>query len=407
MGVIKNRWRRLLWLGLILVLVSGCAAIPGSATDPTSPGTSSPAIENSEKTGATSQDLITVSDEKNYSMHSGELFARNGHILIYAEPGSGIYMVDTADNSCKQLVKSNTIHRLYFDGTYVYYLPYYYMGRGIYRTDLQGNTEKICTNSSIQLWLTEDKIYFTDQIGFDDINQTPRGNLCTMNKDGTNIQVVIKNVGNYFYIQDQWIYYTDLNNRDLYRAHLDGSQKELLAEGRTYITSADYDYLIYTDYENSEAQHLLNTRTGENTMVGQFGTSRCNNGRFYIQTRKLGINGIPTFNGWSVLQVNQTTGKVVTSAFLPMEQINIDIFQYAFKGWIYFYSTDDSGPEGQRGTYRVKLDNSNFEAEYVVDGYLYCIDGDGYYIEEKAPDQPTGFARINLQTGEITRWPFL
>jgi len=78
---------------------------------------------------------------------------------------------------------------------------------------------------------------------------------------------------------------------------------------------------------------------------------------------------------------------------------------YVYDDWIYFYTTD-GGPTGQRGTYRVRLPYDQYEAEYIVDGYLTYVDGYGYYIEESEDIQPITFARINLQTGEITRWPF-
>ncbi len=418
MNVHRMKKKKYGWvcLALILLLVSGCVAQPGSSTGPAGAAEPSPATENTDnqgdiapglqETGASSENSAAISDEKSDSMHSGKFFAKNDNILIYyAELQDGIYMVDTAKNTVRRLVKTHSVHKLYFDGTYVYYMPYYYLGRGIYRVDLKGNTEKICTNSSLQLWLTEDKIYFTDQIGFDDINQTPRGNLCTMNKDGTNIQILIKNVGNYFSIQDEWIYYTHLSNRDLYRAVLDGSRSECQAQGRTYITAADNDYLIYTDYEDGETQHLLNNRTGENIILGQFGGGSRYNGQFYIVTEERGPNGIPSSTGWSVFRVDQKAGKAVKLAFLEMDRFGLDGMSYVYGDWLYFY-TMDGGPTGQRGTYRVKWPCDDYEAEYLVDGYLFYLDGYGYYIEEDENAQPPTFARINLQTGEVSRWSF-
>ncbi len=397
---------------LILLLVSGCTAKPGPATGPAGSTKSSPGTENTGSQGKTESESqetgasgVAVSDEKSDSMHSGKFFAKNGNVLIYyAELQDGIYMADTAKNTVRRLVKTDSVNKLYFDGTYVYYMPHYYRGRGIFRVDLEGNAEKICSNSSLQLWLTDDQIYFTDQIGFDDINQTPRGNLCTMNKDGTNIQILLKNVGNYFSIQDEWIYYTHVNNRDLYRATLDGSHSELLAEGRTYISAADNSYLIYTDYEDGEAQHLLNTRTKENIILGQFGGGSRYNGQFYIVTQERGPDNRPFSTGRSVFQVDQETGKAVKRAFLEINRFGLDGMYYVFNDWLYFY-TMEGGPTSHKGTYRVKLPCDDYEAEYVVDGYLYYLDGYGYYIEEGENTQPITFARINLQTGEITRWP--
>jgi len=58
----------------------------------------------------------------------------------------------------------------------------------------------------------------------------------------------------------------------------------------------------------------------------------------------------------------------------------------------------DGGPIGQRGTYRVKLPCDDYEAEYLVYGYLFYLDDFGHYIEEDWNSQPVTFARINLNS---------
>ena len=45
-------------------------------------------------------------------------------------------------------------------------MPNHYTGQGIYKIDLQGNVKQIYEGESLQLWLTEDKIYFVKQNGF-------------------------------------------------------------------------------------------------------------------------------------------------------------------------------------------------------------------------------------------------
>ena len=398
----------LLIIALILLMASSCGVKPEPTPDTTIPNEDTVTTEEANtKEESSSTPFITVSDEKDYSMHSGELFAKNGNILICADRQSSIYMVDTETktNTSKLLVKCNSVQKLYFDGTYIYYMPYYCMGRGIYRANLEGKVEKICLNSSIQLWVTDDKIYFTDQIGFDDINQTPQGNLCSMDKDGSNIQILVKNVKNYFYIQDQWIYYTDLNSRALYRAGLDGNDKQLLAKGRTYINAAADGYVIYADFNDGEAFHLVNVQTGENMVLGQFGLSRRYNGETYVQTRERDANGVPSMTGWSVSQVDGETGKTVKRVSLDLSDVGIDIMQYVYNDWVYFYSTG-TGNRHQRGVYRVKLSLNTYESEYVIDQYLYYMHGYGYYIDQNKAGQQIGFSRIDLETRETTTWPF-
>ena len=80
---------------------------------------------------------------------------------------------------------------MYFDGEYIYYMPHHYHGKGIYRVDLQGQAKQIYSGECVQLWIEDNSIYFTKQEGFDEINQTPQGDLCRMEKDGSNITCLL------------------------------------------------------------------------------------------------------------------------------------------------------------------------------------------------------------------------
>lgn len=71
------------------------------------------------------------------------------------------------------------------------------------------------------MFLHEDRIYYVRQQRWDDINQTPQGNLCVMNKDGSKVQVLIPRVKNYFTVHGDTIYYTDWDDRNIYRAGID------------------------------------------------------------------------------------------------------------------------------------------------------------------------------------------
>jgi hypothetical protein len=170
-----------------------------------------------------------LENEKTYSMQTGSSFAKIGNIIIYNNSTDNIFKYDCNEKKLDLLyTMEDGVNKLYFDGEYVYAMPNYYRGKGIYKIDLQGNAEKIYDGASIQLWLTDDKIYFTDQVGYDRINGTPQGNLCVMNKDGSDKQTIIENVKNYFKIHNNTIYYTDLTSRSIYSANIDGTNKKEL-----------------------------------------------------------------------------------------------------------------------------------------------------------------------------------
>ena len=166
-------------------------------------------IENNEVLSQEENEEIVTIDNKDIDeeemrlcMQKGERFLKLRDIAIFANDyDECIYIFNLKNKNIKKLYKTeNGIEKMYFDGEFVYILPYYYRGKGITKIDLKGNSSKIYEGSSIQMWLKDDKIYFVEQIGYDQINGTPQGNLSVMNKDGSDKKVLIENVKNYFYI---------------------------------------------------------------------------------------------------------------------------------------------------------------------------------------------------------------
>ncbi len=227
--------------------------------------------------------------EKDYSMHNGDIFVKVGNTIGYINKLDNSTQIINVESGETIQVKTpeRGLEKLYFDGKNMYGVPSHYVGKGIYKIDLQGNVSKIYEGECVQLWLTDDKIYFIKQNGFDEINQTPQGDLCYMDKYGKNITTIISNVKNYFRIQDNTIYYTDLSTRGLYKVDIDGNNKQLLAEGRTYITGINKDYIVYVDYADGESYHVLYFDDNTNHKVGRFGNSYVTNKIGYIYTRKL------------------------------------------------------------------------------------------------------------------------
>ncbi len=146
-------------------------------------------VENDGKTDGETETKVNLSEEilkieKEYSMKNGDRFVKIGNTMVYVDFDKDIYLVNLENKTSQILCKlEDGVQHVYFDGEYIYCMPYYYMGKGIYKIDLSGNIEKIYSGASLQLWLTNEEIYFIDQIGFDDINQIPQGNLCKMDKN--------------------------------------------------------------------------------------------------------------------------------------------------------------------------------------------------------------------------------
>ena len=225
-------------------------------------------------------------EEKEAGMQAGKTFCKVGKMVVfYEDENKSIYIKNIEEDTTKKIVElPDGANKIYFDGEYIYAIPYYYMGKGIYKIDLNGNTSKIYENATLQLWLTDSKIYFVNQIGFDDINQNPQGTLCSMEKDGTNITNIAENFKNYFYINNDKIYYTT-QNRKMYQINIDGTEQTELTQGRKFVLSVTDRYLTYIDYAEQEAKHILNLETKEDVLVGYFGAVRTFAGNTYINVR--------------------------------------------------------------------------------------------------------------------------
>lgn len=246
---------------------------------------------NSEKTAILNSNKANneklEKEEKQISMQQGETFCKIGTTAVfYEEENNSIYTYNTDEKTTKKLAEvPNGAEKIYFDGENIYTIPSYYNGKGIYKIDLSGTVTKIYEGSSLQLWITDNKIYFVNQIGYDSINQNPQGTLCSMDKDGTNITNIAEKIKNYFVINNDKIYYTT-QNRKMYQINIDGTEQTELAQGRKFILTINDKYLTYIDYAEQEAKHILNLETKEDVLVGYFGEVKTYAGNTYINIRK-------------------------------------------------------------------------------------------------------------------------
>lgn len=226
-------------------------------------------------------------EEKQISMQKGGDFCKIGTTAVfYEEENKSIYTYNTEEKITKKIAEvPNGAEKIYFDGENIYTIPSYYKGKGIYKIDLSGTVTKIYEGSSLQLWITDNKIYFVNQIGYDTINQNPQGTLCSMDKDGTNITNIAEKIKNYFIVNNDKIYYTT-QNRKMYQINIDGTDEIELTQGRRFVLTVNDKYLTYIDYAEQEAKHILKLDTKEDVLVGYFGEVKTYAGNTYVNIRK-------------------------------------------------------------------------------------------------------------------------
>lgn len=326
--------------------------------------------------------------EAEYSMHTGDAFVKIGDYIGY---------INKLDNSTQIInikegiaIKANTpergLEKLYFDGENMYGVPNHYSGKGIYKIDLQGNVTKIYEGECVQLWLTDDRIYFVKQDGFDEINQTPQGDLCYMDKEGKNITTVIRNVKNYFKIHNDNIYYTDWTTIDLYKADINGENKILLAEGRTYITGVNDKYITYTDFEDGEKSHVVYLDDNTNHEIGRFGNSYISEEYGYVCTRKLIGDNNEIENEFSLFKIDEES-KEEKQIFTDEDMTRIS---YVHNDIAYF---------GNQGIEKVSIKEENQSKESTGIGSAYFLDGYAYEFKRNN-DKVSEVVITNLENNE-------
>lgn len=334
---------------------------------------------NSEKTAILNSNKANneklEKEEKQISMQQGETFCKIGTTAVfYEEENKSIYTYNTDEKTTKKLAEvPNGAEKIYFDGENIYTIPSYYDGKGIYKIDLSGTVTKIYEGSSLQLWITDNKIYFVNQIGYDSINQNPQGTLCSMDKDGTNITNIAEKIKNYFVINNDKIYYTT-QNRKMYQINIDGTEQTELAQGRKFILTINDKYLTYIDYAEQEAKHILNLETKEDVLVGYFGEVKTYAGNTYINIRKRLDDG-SIDEKYTLFEVKE-------------DGTANEIGQYADFGTDLNYIINDKAYISNQndGTSTINLKDGEKQKTEDYDNCKYYLGGYGYKIDDSNLD---------------------
>lgn len=224
-------------------------------------------------------------EEEKQRLEIGGNVCKKGENIVYADlENNKIYMYDSNKKTGKLIATMESkINKIYFDGEYIYCLPDYHNGKGIYSIDLQGNIKKIYDGSSLQLCIKDNKIYFVNQVGFDEINQNPQGTLYVMNRDGTELKELAKSIKNYFYIDNNKIYYTT-QNRQMYQINIDGTEPVKIADGRKFPIAVKDNNIFYIDYSNQSITYQMDLNTKTPTEIGIQGEAYNFYGNLYIKT---------------------------------------------------------------------------------------------------------------------------
>lgn len=372
---------------LVILLIVMCFVIIFNDKDET--------IENMQVASNAENNLGTtqkeaesvIEEEKEKSKNSGNLVCKYDEKVIYAEASEkAIYYFDLKNKEGRKLTDLETsIDKMYFDGENIYYFPIYGQGNGIYKIDLEGNIEKIFNGITLQMCIYEDKIYYVNQIGYDSINNNPQGTLCVMDKTGENQIEIAKSVKNYFYIENQKIYYTT-QNRQMYQINIDGTNQTKLLDGRKFPLAIENNNLIYIDYANQEMTTLRNLETKQENQIGLSGNAHKFLETEYIDTAET-LEDLT--EGRKITKINPETGNF--EEILTIKNPEAEIIYISDK---YVYYQDEDGKvykvniESKEETELSNLENSQF------------LSNKSYKLQTNETEESKNLTIINLDTDE-------
>lgn len=314
-------------------------------------------------------------EEIKYSMRNGDRFVKIGkYAFICNTFANEIYKYDLEKNMFEKLCKIEGVKKIYFDGEYVYALTdYYAVEKGIYKIDLLGNIEKIYDKLSLQLLITENEIYFTEQIGYEYTYGYSQGNIYKMDKNGNNLEKIVDNIKHDFFIENDYIYYIDKDSRSLYRADLDGDNKVELVKGRITINAVTDKFISYTDssaYVGGDSNFIgiLFLDTNENYKIDSPNGFYANNNEMYFYAWKYDIeNNIATY---TLYYVDVEKHEVIEKWHQENPQ-GIPFLTYVYNGNAYFYGSN---------CYRIDINNVEQREDLCFDTLAY-LDGKAYQFK--------------------------
>ncbi|MCI8640909.1 MAG: DUF5050 domain-containing protein [Clostridia bacterium] len=300
------------------------------------------------------QETLNKQEEIDYSTHIGGTICKIDNQIIFYEKENKTIYYNINNLSTPIITLQENIEQIYFDGQYIYTFPNYHEAKGIYKIDLQGNIQKIYEDYVSQIYLTENKIYFVEQIGFDEFNKNPQGTICVMDKNGENVVELAKEVKNHFFINNGKIYYTT-QDRKLCVMNENGEDNETLVQGRKFVIGVSDKYLLYVDYADKEAKHILNLETKEDAVIGYGGTNGEYQGKNYLMCQRLQDDGAlePQFtifevkNDGTIKEISEVSDIEAKLKYVKDDKIYLDDEEYAD----YYFL----------GGFRYKIDSSILE----------------------------------------------
>jgi len=195
--------------------------------------------------------------------NAGGYFAEKDGWVYYTnfDDGSSLYKM-RQDGSDKTKLNNSRSYCINVVGDWVYYFESILVGDSHFgslnkiRTD--GTEETVISaENAYGIIVVDDRIYYSSNSGWYKINT-----------DGTE-RTWLGGIAHYLNVADDWVYYTDIENHYIHKAHSDGTEEVVVIEESAYYLIVHDDWIYYT----ASDLHMYKIRTDgtEKTMLNHTG----------------------------------------------------------------------------------------------------------------------------------------
>ncbi len=167
----------------------------------------------------------------------------------------------------------------------------------LYKKDTEGEKNLLLKQRVYSINILDNYIYF--------INEDLNNAICKVDIDGENLTVLNEDTFYFLLVSEDYIYYTDEENK-LYQSSLDGKDSKLLSDEGCAWPNLYRDYIIFSSFEDTSKLMAVNISSGESILIAEYGFfPTVYEDKIYYQIKNGNINVMDLMTGDNLYKINK------------------------------------------------------------------------------------------------------
>ncbi|MCL2643118.1 MAG: DUF5050 domain-containing protein [Candidatus Bathyarchaeota archaeon] len=186
-------------------------------------------------------------------------FVNNWIYYTKGVPGE-VYKIDFNGKQNKKIIDKK-VGNLIVTNVFIFYRQSYDGDWGkLYKTDLEGQNERLLANNIIEFSICDGWIYYS--------NRDDGASLYKMDLTGTNIAKLNDHYSLFINVVGEYVYYADYtDSQKLYRIKIDGTNKSILSQEACWNINIQNEYLYYRNQSQGGRIYRMKLDGSENMVI--------------------------------------------------------------------------------------------------------------------------------------------